>query len=68
MLDKLPSGLSTEQKNLIRSRWPFFNNMRAFCFSSLGFGFPASSLFKSKVQTMYNMLKGGLDSNTQQFH
>jgi hypothetical protein len=65
MLDQLPNGLSNEKRNSIRSRWPFFNNMRAFCLSSLGVGFPASSLFKSKVQTMYNTLKGHLDSNMQ---
>jgi hypothetical protein len=64
---KLPSSISKQRRELIKSRWPFFNKMRAFTLSTMGVGFPATSLFKTKIQTMYNTLKGGLDCNTQQF-
>jgi hypothetical protein len=29
--------------------------------------FPATSVFKTEIQTLYNSLKGGLDASTQQF-
>ncbi len=29
--------------------------------------FPATSIFKTEIQTLYNSLKGGQDANTQQF-
>jgi hypothetical protein len=29
-------------------------------------GFPSCALFKSSFQSLYNVIKGGLDANTQQ--
>jgi hypothetical protein len=31
------------------------------------YAFPATSVFKMEVQSLYNTLKGGLDANSQQF-
>jgi hypothetical protein len=41
--------------------------MRKDAIACLGSGFPPSSLFKSSFQSLYNIIKGGLDANTQQY-
>ena len=41
--------------------------MRQYKLRHLDVGFPATSVLKTKVQMIYNALKGGLDANTQQY-
>jgi hypothetical protein len=72
--------LTTEDINILTSRWLFFRQLRCQIVKSqevnedmsehsetFPFGFPPTTMFKSKFQIMYNSLKGGLDANTQQY-
>ncbi len=54
-------------KRIIETRWILFNNMRQYKLRHSDLGFPATSVLKTKVQMIYNALKGGLDANTQQY-
>jgi hypothetical protein len=51
------------------SCWPFFNLMRTYVLTKYDppIGFPATSLFRTPFQSIYNAFKGGLDNNTQQY-
>jgi hypothetical protein len=65
----LPHGLPYESEEIVRTHWPFFYLLRGFVRTRYDppMGFPATSLFKTPFQSTYNVLKGGLDSNTQQY-
>jgi hypothetical protein len=65
--EHLPESLTTDDVNLIRSRWPFFKLARSYIVPNMYYGFPSCSVMKTAIQTLYNTLKGGLDSNSQQF-
>jgi hypothetical protein len=67
VMESLPDTILEKQRNLIRSRWPFFTLCRNFVVPDMYFGFPSTSVIKTAVQTLYNSLKGGLDANTQQY-
>jgi len=69
VVQSLPEGLGQETTEIIRTRWPFFNLMRTYVLTKYDppIGFPATSLFKTPFQSIYNAFKGGLDSNTQQY-
>jgi hypothetical protein len=67
VLNQVPKGLPSQQIDIINSRWPFFHAMRKDAFDCHGCGFPQSSLLKSIFQSLYNVIKGGLDANTQQY-
>jgi hypothetical protein len=67
VVHRLPVGLSRQQIAIITSRWPFFHAMRREAVLCNGMGFPPSTLFKSSFQSLYNVIKGGLDANTQQY-
>ena len=65
----LPEGLAGETKEIIRTHWPFFHLMRTGIMTKYDpqMGFPATALFKTPFQSIYNAFKGGLDNNTQQY-
>jgi hypothetical protein len=65
----LPHGLPYESEEIVRTCWQFFCLLRGFDRTRYDppMGFPATSLFKTPFQSTYNALKGGLDSNTQQY-
>ena len=65
VLQQLPKELSDDVKRIIETRWILFNNMRQYKLRHSDLGFPATSVLKTKVQMIYNALKGGLDANTQ---
>jgi hypothetical protein len=67
LVDNLPQNISYKSKEIIESRWNFFHDTRKHLLSKGNVAFPATSVFKTEIQTMYNSLKGGLDANTQQF-
>jgi len=67
LIEQLPEALSSKEVNLIVSQWPFFAMARSHVVPNMYFGFPPCSAMKIAVQLLYNSLKGGLDSNTQQF-
>jgi hypothetical protein len=67
LIEQLPEALSLKEVNLIVSRWPFFAMARSHVIPNMYFGFPPCSVMKTAVQLLYKSLKGGLDSNTQQF-
>lgn len=67
LMEKPPASLSTKEVNLIQSRRPFFAMTRTYVTSNMYFGFPPCSVIKTIVQSLYISLKGGLDSNLQQF-
>jgi hypothetical protein len=65
--EHLPESLTTDDVNLISSRWPLFKLARSYIVPNMYYGFPSCSVMKTAVQTLYSTLKGGLDSNLQQF-
>jgi hypothetical protein len=69
VLSSLPEELAEETKDIIRTRWPFFHFMRTDVTTKYDppMGFPATALFKTPFQALYNAFKGGLDNNTQQY-
>jgi hypothetical protein len=69
VMSSLPPDLSQDTKEIIRTRWPFFHTMRQFVLTKYNppMGLPATSLVKTPFQSLHNAMKGGLDSNTQQY-
>jgi len=67
VLAALPPGLSDIEQQIIRSRWPFFHKLRQSAIDCGKIGFPPTSLFKTSFQSLYNVIKGGLDANTQHY-
>jgi hypothetical protein len=81
LLEALPFlDLTKDDANILTSRWLFFRQLHCQIVKSqevdedrsdhcetFPFGFPPTTMFKSKFQIMYNSLKGGLDANTQQY-
>jgi hypothetical protein len=67
VIAKMPRGLDANQLEVIRTRWPFFHRIRLDAISCNMAGFPSCALFKSSFQSLYNIIKGGLDANTQQY-
>jgi hypothetical protein len=68
VVEALPNDLNKDLVNVVATRWPFFKSVREFALAIPTLGFPATSLFKTSFQTLYNCLKGGLDANTQQYN
>jgi hypothetical protein len=67
---RFPADLAEDTVQTIISRWYFFKLMRDYVMTEYNNpprGFPATSLFKTTFQAIYNTLKGGLDNNTQQY-
>jgi hypothetical protein len=67
VLAALPPGLNSIEQQIIRSRWPFFHQLRLSAIECGNARFPPCSLFKTSFQSLYNVIKGGLDANTQQY-
>jgi hypothetical protein len=67
VLAALPPGLNIIKQQIIRSRWPFFHQLRLSAIECGNAGFPPCSLFKTSFQSLYNVIKSGLDANTQQY-
>jgi len=66
VMESLPTDLTTNDQQLIKSRWPFFHLACSYVMPNLYYGFPPCNLIKTAVQVLYNSLKGGLDANSQQ--
>jgi len=67
LMERLPTSFMVKDVNLMQSRWAFFSTARRYVIPNLYFGFPPCSIIKTCVQVLYNSLKGGLNSNLQQF-
>jgi len=59
LLDEMLEGLPEEQQPPIHTRQHDLTHG--------AFKFPAMSLFQIKSQSLYNLLKGGLNTNTQKY-
>jgi hypothetical protein len=60
----LPPGLGDNEQEIIRSRWPFFHKLRQSALDCKMTEFPGCPLFKTSFQSLYNVVKGGVDANT----
>jgi len=67
LCNKLPTNLTERDIQLISSRWSFFKLMRLVVVLDCYAGFTPTNVVKTAVQVLYNSMKGGLDSNTQQY-
>jgi hypothetical protein len=67
VINNLPLGLGDNEQEIIQSRWPFFHKIRIAAIECKVTGFAGCSLFKTSFQSLYNVVKGGLDANTQQY-
>jgi hypothetical protein len=65
---KLATNLSERDIQLISSRWSFFKLMRSVVLPDCYVGFTPINVVETAVQVLYNLMKGGLDSNMQQYN
>lgn len=65
MVNLLPDGMTEINKKILEIG--FFSVMRNHLEHYPNIAFPATSVFETEVQVLFNPLKGGLDAKSQQF-